>query len=402
MKPVSRSELHWRRGSPTIMRIQKSLGFRWRRGLRERNARRQHPSIRTLINRLFSVAPAEFLEDTSDDGVMNAPQLEDKARELLSEIGPVMWPTPDEDPNEKRFTWLTRARDDNLDGLYVIDLTYVQHGAILLRLLHVLLVATCIFWQRNHDRDPGDPQPELLHQEEVTCPAFLTQPPFSQDPLRSQANSCSQAQTAGDLNSSSSFAPGHAAVSGADLAPRSIIHPAREPQPASSVRLDDSFETAQSEGYSWPNDNTCADIYQHTATVPTTITHGNMVGTGPTRTGSSHYAPTEFATGVRPDNTMAPREAMLPPWELASYTKDDNYFNDPLLRDKVDAIIASIGFENFDPLQMLYDWACADNFSSCREVLPTDGEYVRRSKGIAACLRRKVMCLVYSREVEME
>ncbi|KAK4977555.1 hypothetical protein LTR42_001925 [Elasticomyces elasticus] len=337
------------------MRIQKSLGIRWRRGLRERHARRQHPSIRSLVDRLRDVATAEFLEDTSDDGLMNAPQLEDKARELLSEIGHTMWPTPDEDSTGTRFTWLTRARDDNLDGLYVIDLTYVQHGAM------------------NHDRDPGDPQPELSHQEEVTYPASLTQQPSTQDVQQNQATSWSQAQTAGDLNSSSSFTPGHAAVSGADLAPRSIPHPAREPQPISSVRLDDSFQTAQSEGYSRPNDNTCAEIYQHTVTVPTTITHGNMVGTGQTCTGSSHYAPKELATGIRPDNPMAPREAMLPPWELGCYTKDDNYFNDPLLENKIDAIFESIGFENFDPLQMLFDWAYADASSSCRDVLPTDG-----------------------------
>ncbi|KAK5722330.1 hypothetical protein LTR15_005559 [Elasticomyces elasticus] len=385
MKPVSRSELHWARGNPTIMRIQKSLGIRWRRGLRERNARKQHPSIRTLVDRLRNVAPAEFLKDTSDDGLMSAPQLEDKARELFSEIGPTMWPTPEEDTTGTRFTWLTRARDDNLNGLYVTDLTYVQHGAM------------------NHDRDPGDPQPELSHQEEVTYPASLTQQPSTQGVQQSQATSWSQAQTAGDLNSSSSFTPGHAAVSGADLAPRSIPHPAREPQPTSSVRLDDSFKTAQSEGYSWPNDNTCADIYQHTATAtaPITITHGNMVGTGQTCTGSSHYASTELATGLRPDNTMAPREALLPPWDSACYTKDDNHFNDPLLKNKIDAIIESTGLENFDPLQMLYDWACADASSSCHDVLPTDGEYARRSKGISACLRRKVMCLVHSRDVEM-
>ncbi|KAK5693937.1 hypothetical protein LTR97_009554 [Elasticomyces elasticus] len=365
------------------MRIQKSLGIRWRRGLRERHARRQHPSIRTLVDRLRDVAPAEFLEDTSDDDLMNAPQLEDKARELLSEIGHTIWPTPDEDTSGTRFTWLTRARDDNLDGLYVTDLTYVQHGAM------------------NHDRDPGDPQPELSHQEEVTYPASLTQQSTSQDPLPRQATSCTQTQTTGDPSSSSSFALGHVVVSGADPAPHSIPLPARDPQPIPSVRLDASSETARSEEYTRPNDNTCPDIYQHTVTVPTTITHGNMVGTGQTCTGSSHYAPTELTTGIRPDNSMAPREALLPPWDLACYTKDDNYFNDPLLKNKIDAIIESIGFENFDPHQMLFDWAYADASSSCRDVLPTDGEYVRRSKGIAACLRRKVMCLVHSRDVEM-
>ncbi|KAK3621730.1 hypothetical protein LTR56_022622 [Elasticomyces elasticus] len=382
------------------MRIQISLGIRWRRGLRERNAKKKHPCIRTLVDRLRLVAPAEFLGDTSDDGLMSAPQLEDRARELFSEIGPTMWPTPDEDTSGTRFTWLTRARDDNLQGLYVTDLTYAEHGAVL---LHVLLVATCIFWQRNHDRDRGDSEDDFSLLEELTCltcSASLTQL-SPHGPLRRQATSCSPAQSAGDLNLSSYITPGHAAVSTVRLASRSIPHPAREPQPTNSIRLGHSFETAQSEEYPRPNDNTCADTYQHTATVPTTITHGNMLGTRPTRTSSSHYAPKELATGIRPDNTMAPREAMLPPWELGCYTKDDNYFNDPLLRNTINAIIESIGFENFDPLQMLFDWAYADASSSCRDVLPTDGEYVRRSKGIAACLLRKVMCLVHSRDVEM-
>ncbi|KAK5691499.1 hypothetical protein LTR97_011492 [Elasticomyces elasticus] len=138
------------RGRVSVSVIEKGLGIKWARGLSRHGGRLKIPVIRDLEKEMRQVV--EKYSVLSQREVLASSELEDAANRFFDSVGPRMWPTPEEDPDDSRLEYLAVASQDNLEGHYPRDLYYaVEEDRRLLRQsFYNMVVAKCIMYLKNH------------------------------------------------------------------------------------------------------------------------------------------------------------------------------------------------------------------------------------------------------------
>ncbi|TKA46433.1 hypothetical protein B0A54_02265 [Friedmanniomyces endolithicus] len=100
------------------------MGVWWPRGLRRRGGRNAFQVIRDLNAGLQKVI--EKYCKNEPNAALPLAELEASANEVFDSIGPRMWPTPEADAEGGRFQWLANAWENDLEGLYPLDLYYAH------------------------------------------------------------------------------------------------------------------------------------------------------------------------------------------------------------------------------------------------------------------------------------
>ncbi|KAK5714962.1 hypothetical protein LTR15_010378 [Elasticomyces elasticus] len=93
-------------------------------------------AIKAVTNNHYTYTQVELLQYE---------HLRDLANKIFERFGPRLWPTPDEDPSDHRFSWLAPASPDILEGRYPKDLYYAdcEDREVLRQDFYRLVVAKC-------------------------------------------------------------------------------------------------------------------------------------------------------------------------------------------------------------------------------------------------------------------
>ncbi|KAK4889447.1 hypothetical protein LTR27_011791 [Elasticomyces elasticus] len=165
-----------RRDDPAMFSVkthERSLGIWWPRGLARHKGRLEYPVIKTLLTRIKNLGEIYVAHTRTE--ILQCDTLRTSSIEIFNHVGPHLWPTPQEDPEGRRFSWLADATVATLDGLYPRNLYYsvLQDRKELLQIFYNMIVDKCA---KRHPgwAPPQDHQVQHFHQQR--------QQTFSADP----------------------------------------------------------------------------------------------------------------------------------------------------------------------------------------------------------------------------
>ncbi|KAK3656812.1 hypothetical protein LTR56_002793 [Elasticomyces elasticus] len=165
-----------RRDDPAMFPVkthERSLGIWWPRGLARHKGRLEYPVIKTLLTQIQNLGEIYVAHTRTE--ILQCDTLRTTSIEIFNHFGPRLWPTPQEDPEGRRFSWLADATVDTLDGLYPRNLYYsnLQDRKELLQIFYNMIVDKCA---KRHPgwAPPQDHQFQHFHQQR--------QQTFSADP----------------------------------------------------------------------------------------------------------------------------------------------------------------------------------------------------------------------------
>ncbi|KAK0265684.1 hypothetical protein LTS09_000920 [Friedmanniomyces endolithicus] len=166
-------------GKLKVLECERKMGVWWPRGLRRRGGRNAFQVIRDLNAGLQKVI--EKYCKNEPNAALPLAELEASANEVFDSIGPRMWPTPEADAEGGRFQWLANAWENDLEGLYPLDLYYAhdEDRPLLRRHFNDMVVARCIIYNKNHSRTS---QNDRMHNERlISAPSALPSGEGEQD-----------------------------------------------------------------------------------------------------------------------------------------------------------------------------------------------------------------------------
>ncbi|KAK5732298.1 hypothetical protein LTR17_010612 [Elasticomyces elasticus] len=165
-----------RRDDPAMFPVkthERSLGIWWPRGLARHKGRLEYPVIKTLLTQIQNLGEIYVAHTRTE--ILQCETLRTTSIEIFNHVGPRLWPTPQEDPEGRRFSWLADATVDTLDGLYPRNLYYsdLQDRKELLQIFYNMIIDKCA---KRHPgwAPPRDHQFQHFHQQR--------QQTFSADP----------------------------------------------------------------------------------------------------------------------------------------------------------------------------------------------------------------------------
>ncbi|KAK3632697.1 hypothetical protein LTR56_016167 [Elasticomyces elasticus] len=156
-----------RRDDPAMFSVkthERSLGIWWPRVLARHKGRLEYPVIKTLLTQIKNLGEIYVAHTRTD--ILQCDTLRTNSIEIFNHVGPRLWPTPQEDPEGRRFSWLADATVDTLDGLYPRNLYYsdLQDRKELLHIFYNMVIDKC---GKRHPgwAPPQDHQFQHFHQQ---------------------------------------------------------------------------------------------------------------------------------------------------------------------------------------------------------------------------------------------